>query len=411
MEIRHVHLVCVGYIILFHTLLIAAASTNGDTLKIVLSELEDLKMKVNTCEERLVIQDNKLMAATNEQRLLVANMEERLLAAEENLKTTEKLYEKKLAKSDSKLRAVERKLTVFEEMYGRLSNKGEPIEDVEETDLNVNTTDFDGENMKHSADEEKLAYLNGFHVSETVYDSTLGESLLTDTDNNHGNIRETNNIGNTRRSSTQKSERASDTIYHKRLLNPAVNHRVAFTAHVSVQVATELGKEHTIPFDQVLLNEGRAYDAITNTFICPVNGIYIFQSALMSPYKEVIQTEILKNGVSVGRMYANGGSIAYDQGFNSATVQCNKGDHVWVRVTNHYGTSVFRSNFPFSKRLLGVVVNHKPAFSVFLSDHVSGLEKEQTIPFDDVSLKEAPTQHKSYGHFSGEGKPQAKTGS
>ncbi|XP_060589548.1 uncharacterized protein LOC132744782 [Ruditapes philippinarum] len=341
MEIRHVHLVCVGYIIWFYTLLTAAAFTNEDTLKIVLSELEDLKMKVNTCEKRMVINDHKLMAVTNEQRLLVANMEERLLAAEENLKTTAELYEKKLAKSDSKLRAVERKLTVFEEMYGRLSNKGEPIKDVGETDLNVNTTDFDGENRKHSADEEKLASLNGFHVSETVYDSTLGESLLTDTDNNHGDIRDTNNIDNTRRSYTQKSERASHTIYHKRLVNPAVNHRVAFTAHLSVDKATELGKEHTIPFNQLLLNEGQAYDAITNTFICPVNGIYIFQSALMSPLQERIQTEMVINGACIGRMYANGASNGYDQGFNSATVQCNKGDHVWVRVHYHYGTSIY----------------------------------------------------------------------
>ncbi|XP_060591373.1 uncharacterized protein LOC132746284 [Ruditapes philippinarum] len=352
MEIRHVHLVFVGYIIWFHTLLTAAASTNGDTLKIVLSELEDLKMKVNTCEERLVINDNKLMAVTNEQRLLVANMEERLLAAEENLKTTAELYEKKLAKSDSKLRAVERKLTVFEEMYGRLSNKGEPIEDVEETDMDVNTTDFDGENRKHSADEEKLASLNGFHVSETVYDRTLEESLLTDTDNNQGNIRDTNNIDNTRRSSIQKSERASDPIYHKRLVNPAVNHRVAFTAHLSVD-ATELGKEHTIPFNQVLLNEGQAYDAITDTFICPVNGIYIFQSALMSDGEKVIQTEIVKNGVPIGRMYANGRSIGYDQGFNSATIQCNKGDHVWVRVHNHFGTTVYNDLYSsFSGHIL-----------------------------------------------------------
>jgi hypothetical protein len=190
-------------------MLIAAASTNGDTLKMVVSELEDLKMKVNTCEERLGIQDNKLMAANNEQRLQVAYLEERLLAAEESLKTTAELYEKKLAKSDSKLRAVERKL--FEEMYSRLSNKGEAIEDVEESDLKVNTTDFDGENRKHSADEEKLANMNVFHVSETVYDSTLGESLLTDTDNNHGDKRETNNIDNTRSSSTQKSERGNKT--------------------------------------------------------------------------------------------------------------------------------------------------------------------------------------------------------
>ncbi|XP_060589620.1 uncharacterized protein LOC132744844 [Ruditapes philippinarum] len=248
--------------------------------------------------------------------------------------------------------AVERKLKVFEETYGRLTNKGGPIEDVEETDLNKNTTDFDGENRKHSADKGKLANLNGFHVSETVYDSTLEESLLTDTDNNHGVIRKTNNIDNTRRSSTQKSERASDPIYHKRLVNRAVNHRVAFTATLSAG-ATELGKQHTIPFNAVLLNEGQAYDAITNTFICPVNGIYMFQSALMSYFEEHIQTEIVINGACIGRMYAKGASTGYDQGFNSATVQCNKGDHVWVRVHYHYGTSMLNDLFSsFSGHIL-----------------------------------------------------------
>jgi hypothetical protein len=93
MTTKNVHLVLFGYIILFYTQLAASAATNGDKLTRVLSELEALKPKVSTCEERLTIvevhkNDNTLRASTNEQRL--AHMEERLLVAERKLRITEK---------------------------------------------------------------------------------------------------------------------------------------------------------------------------------------------------------------------------------------------------------------------------------------------------------------------------------
>jgi hypothetical protein len=73
----------------------------------------------------------------------------------------------------------------------------------------------------------------------------------------------------------------------------------------------------------------------------------------MSNYQERIQTEIVKNGMPIGRMYANGASNGFDQGFNSATIQCNKGDHVWVRVKSHLGTTVLNDLFSsFSGHIL-----------------------------------------------------------
>ena len=146
---------------------------------------------------------------------------------------------------------------------------------------------------------------------------------------------------------------ASDSKYQKRFVNEEVSHRVAFTAHLSVGIVKELGRQHTIPFDQVMLNEGQAYDTVTHVFICPVNGIYVFQSALMSNNNELIETEIVKDGNPIGRLYAKGTTSSYDQGFNSATIQCNKGEHVWVRVLEHFGTTIYNDLFSsFSGHIL-----------------------------------------------------------
>ena len=101
-----------------------------------------------------------------------------------------------------------------------------------------------------------------------------------------------------------------------------------------------------------MLNEGQAYDTVTHVFICPVNGIYLFQSALMSNYNEEIQTEMVKDGTPIARLYAKGTS-AHDQGFNSATIQCKQGEHVWVRVKEHHGTTVYNGLYSsFSGHIL-----------------------------------------------------------
>jgi hypothetical protein len=109
-------------------------------------------------------------------------------------------------------------------------------------------------------------------------------------------------------------------------LGVVVNHRPAFSAFLSDHVSG-LGKEQTIPFDEVLLNEGNAYDPVLHAFICPVNGIYMFQSVVMCNLNQYMQTEIVTDGTTLTRMYSSGatGSDGYDQGFNSAIVRCNQG--------------------------------------------------------------------------------------
>jgi len=50
-----------------------------------------------------------------------------------------------------------------------------------------------------------------------------------------------------------------------------------------------LGHQQVVPFDTVRLNAGNAFDPTTHIFICPVDGVYVFQSALMAEQRDMIQ--------------------------------------------------------------------------------------------------------------------------
>ncbi|XP_060589559.1 uncharacterized protein LOC132744793 [Ruditapes philippinarum] len=291
MTIKNVHLVLFGYIILFNTHLAAAdAATNGDTLTRVLSELEELKANVSTCEERLMVvedhkNDNTLKASTNEQRL--AHMEEMLLAAERKIRITENIYERKLAQTEGKLRGAETKLNVVEELHDRLAH-------IEQLIVSFSSKDGDIESVKEAANSLRIQ-LPQNPMRENISNAKIfgihEEKHGDETDNKTNTQRDDfNNIAETRRSSSRKIDRGSNFPYSKRLLGVVVNHRPAFSAFLSDHVSG-LGKEQTIPFDDVLLNEGNAYDPVLHAFICPVNGIYMFQSAVMCNHNQYMQTE------------------------------------------------------------------------------------------------------------------------
>ncbi|XP_053391019.1 uncharacterized protein LOC123545365 [Mercenaria mercenaria] len=180
---------------------------------------------------------------------------------------------------------------------------------------------------------------------------------------------------------------------------------VAFHTYLSRNI-NDLGKWNTIPFDQMLINEHQGYDNITqHAFTCPVNGVYMFQSSIMSSFG-VIEAEIVKDAVPFVRVYASANGLSndqHDQGFNAGIVRCNKNQKVWVRVSQ--GTSILQYLFStFSGYLMweleeastiaGItgreinVNNTHVAFNSYLSNGATGLGKEQAIPFDMTPLNE-----------------------
>jgi len=127
--------------------------------------------------------------------------------------------------------------------------------------------------------------------------------------------------------------------------------QIAFASHLSSH-AKGLGVHQVVPFDNVTLNAGNAFDPVTHVFLCPVTGVYVFQSSLMAEQHDMIQTAIVIDGANGAKLYASGADSAragsglgYDQGFNSLVTLCKQGQHVWVRNHHANGHAVYPAHF------------------------------------------------------------------
>ncbi|XP_041265917.1 EMILIN-1 isoform X2 [Onychostruthus taczanowskii] len=78
--------------------------------------------------------------------------------------------------------------------------------------------------------------------------------------------------------------------------------RVAFSAALGTQ-RTEPG---TVPFDQVLLNDGGAYDPETGTFTAPVPGRYLVSAVLTGHRGEALEAVLSRSGHGIARLDSAG---------------------------------------------------------------------------------------------------------
>ncbi|XP_045177345.1 caprin-2-like [Mercenaria mercenaria] len=321
-------LICIICVFNVHVLAAAVESADVD----IISELTIMKERFL---EREKIYENKL-----------AEMEDRLRNAEENSKSLESFFQYKLAEAEKRQNSVEK---FFENKIAELEHK------LYETAYGQTADTNDNEKLAENIDtlsitEEKL---NDNEIARQLVGSGT-EPAMKPSKMNSKEI-DTEELLTTDHVPKEVPLFHRKTNKGKRLLTPPTRHQVAFSSYVS-STATELGKFHTIPFDHVLLNEGQSFDTTLHAFICPVDGIYMFQSSLLSNKADHIETEIVMDGSVLARMYASGDDRMYhgfDQGFNSATVRCNKGGRVWIRVRYHNGNVVWAEQFStFSGYLL-----------------------------------------------------------
>ncbi|KAM6138096.1 LOW QUALITY PROTEIN: EMILIN-1 [Phoenicopterus ruber ruber] len=78
--------------------------------------------------------------------------------------------------------------------------------------------------------------------------------------------------------------------------------RIAFSAALSTQ-RTEPG---TVPFDQVLLNDGGAYDPETGTFTAPVSGRYLVSAVLTGHKGEKLEAVLSRSNQGIARLDSAG---------------------------------------------------------------------------------------------------------
>ncbi|OWF34510.1 Complement C1q tumor necrosis factor-related protein 3 [Mizuhopecten yessoensis] len=128
---------------------------------------------------------------------------------------------------------------------------------------------------------------------------------------------------------------------------------VAFHTRLSTEL-TNPGDDQTIIMSDVLTNAGGAYDSSTGYFTCPESGVYVFFVTTLAFPNKHIETMLLKNGHRIG-MLISGNSDTWGPSSNMVIVTAQKGDHVWVKVNDHYhdtGTVLHQGFTTFSGFLL-----------------------------------------------------------
>ncbi|XP_071147490.1 uncharacterized protein [Mytilus edulis] len=95
-----------------------------------------------------------------------------------------------------------------------------------------------------------------------------------------------------------------------------------------------LGIGQTVLFEHVITNIGGGFDQNTGTFKAPITGVYHFDVIVMSHSGEDMETEIVKNGQTLVRLYSGNGDT-WGVGMQAVVVQMNVGDDVWVRVYDY----------------------------------------------------------------------------
>ncbi|XP_060554763.1 caprin-2-like [Ruditapes philippinarum] len=128
----------------------------------------------------------------------------------------------------------------------------------------------------------------------------------------------------------------------KRYLEPTTT--VAFSAFVDNNPSA-IGLEQPVPFNRILTNVGGGYNQHTHAFTCPVTGLYMFTFTISHFYvTEFIAKLVVDNQNIVDAISQPSIPLEEIQGMNTAIIQVNKGQSVWVAVYYHSGITIRSDN-------------------------------------------------------------------
>ncbi|KAK6178136.1 hypothetical protein SNE40_012957 [Patella caerulea] len=105
---------------------------------------------------------------------------------------------------------------------------------------------------------------------------------------------------------------------------------VSFSARVRANKSF-LGPTAAIVFDEIIVNNGEAYDPYSGVFTAPVDGVYHFASTVLSGFNSTIETMLMVNGEEVGRMFS-GAFLSRGSGTNNVLLNLKEDDEVSVNV-------------------------------------------------------------------------------
>lgn len=119
----------------------------------------------------------------------------------------------------------------------------------------------------------------------------------------------------------------------------SLEHRVAFRAQFSAGTLIA-PTSSAYKFDQVIFNDGKAYDPISGIFTAPYQGVYLFTFQIFTHAAERPLIDIKVNGNIVTRMSAATAQANPEKSaVTSVLVKLLQGDRVWVETAYNKDTT------------------------------------------------------------------------
>lgn len=108
--------------------------------------------------------------------------------------------------------------------------------------------------------------------------------------------------------------------------------KVAFAAGLSTTI-NSLGSHQAIEYDEVITNEGNAYNARHGHFTAPMKGLYLISATITAAEGKNVALELVKNGQRTAVMYADSRSAGhYSSQSRTLPYVLEQGDMVWLRT-------------------------------------------------------------------------------
>uniref|UniRef100_A0A8W8LTT0 C1q domain-containing protein n=1 Tax=Magallana gigas TaxID=29159 RepID=A0A8W8LTT0_MAGGI len=100
---------------------------------------------------------------------------------------------------------------------------------------------------------------------------------------------------------------------------------------------TNMKNEETVIFDDVSLNEGKAYDRTTGIFTAPSDGFFSFTWATLTKGGQYFITEIVHNGQRMAYNHNDGRGVIL-----ALQMELQGGDKLFTKTSYHILETVFR---------------------------------------------------------------------
>ena len=102
-------------------------------------------------------------------------------------------------------------------------------------------------------------------------------------------------------------------------------------------------ENQTVLFDRQLTNYGGLYNSQTLSFICPVDGVYIF-TVTISVNNANINVCIMRDDIELTDTWARTDNELFAHATNMVVTECLMGDVVWPLVSHSSGTGDISSS-------------------------------------------------------------------